>query len=115
MKERIKRVLIIDDEADTCLLLKAYLERLHIQVAYASEFEKGLEKIAIFEPELIFLDNYLPDATGVNELPTIKKNYPALKVIMISATAHLKEKAMTAGADGFIEKPLSFKAVEAFL
>ncbi|MBC8112354.1 MAG: response regulator [Verrucomicrobia bacterium] len=115
MTKKIKRVLIIDDEEDTCQLIKAYLERSQIEVAYANEFRRGIEKIEDFEPELIFLDNYLPDATSVCELPQLKKRFPDITIVMISATAHLQEKALTAGADGFIEKPLSFKAVKAFL
>ena len=59
-KERLK-VLIIDDEKDLCLLIKAYLSRKNCDVHTAYTLSEGLMQVDQFLPDILFLDNNLPD------------------------------------------------------
>jgi two-component system, OmpR family, response regulator len=104
------KALIIDDEIDICYLLSTVLRNKNIQsvlVNSLKEARQALEEMQI--PEFIFLDNHLPDGMGVNFIGYLKKNYPACKVIMITAydTPEDRSKALFEGADLFIAKPFS--------
>jgi two-component system, OmpR family, response regulator len=107
-----KSVLIIDDEEDLCLLLGAYLKRYVGNIQYAFDLESGLEKANSLPPDIIFLDNNLPDGTGLEAIPRFLATSVHVKIVMMSAMSHLDKKALQAGAIAFLEKPLSFRAVQ---
>ncbi|MEO8712712.1 MAG: response regulator, partial [Parafilimonas sp.] len=59
-------------------------------------------------PSIIILDNKLPDGLGVDFVTYIKKNYPDIKIVMISGNASsVKDAALENGADLFLEKPFT--------
>ncbi len=101
--------LIIDDEIDICYLLGSLLRNNNIQTDYANTI--GEAKLALEKqcPEIIFLDNHLPDGMGIDFISYVKKNYTSSKLIFITAyaTPDDKRKALTEGADMFISKPFS--------
>ena len=110
-----RKILIIDDEEDICLLMKNYLQRRQSEVKYALNLKDGLRMIEEFHPDIIFLDNNLPDGIGLEEIGAIKKGHNQVQLIMISAMNHLREAAFKEGADHFLDKPISFKAVVAII
>ena len=109
------RILIIDDEADFCLLLKNYLSRLGHQVDTANTLQDGLNAVASFSPDIIFLDNHLPDGLGWQQVPFIKKTYPETHINLMSAyythLAHLQNYPDVT----FIEKPIALKDINRLL
>ena len=107
----INSILIIDDEEDICKLLSIYLGKKIQNVTYALNLKDGKTKKDTIHPDVILLDNNLPDGVGINYLKEIKSSDKNVFVIMITATANIKEQAMKFGADGFIEKPISFSAL----
>ncbi len=110
-----RRILIIDDEEDICLLMKNYLQRRQSDVKYALNLKDGLRMIEEFCPDIIFLDNNLPDGIGLDEIKAIKKDHNQILLVMISAMNHLREAAFREGADHFLDKPISFKSVVAVI
>lgn len=58
------KVLIIDDEEDLCLLIKTYLSRKDCEVFTAYSLSEGLKKLNDLLPDILFLDNNLPDGLG---------------------------------------------------
>lgn len=110
-----RKILIIDDEEDICLLMKNYLQRRQADVKYALNLKDGLKLLEEFHPDIIFLDNNLPDGIGLEEIRTIKKSHNQIQLVMISAMNHLREAAFREGADHFLDKPISFKAVVAVI
>ena len=100
--------LIIDDEEDVCLLLKRFLQKNGMIADYAHTIEDGMIKMKAGHPQLILLDNNLPDGFGVQQIANIKHEVNDAQVILVSAMTHLDDEARTAGADGFLAKPLSF-------
>ncbi|MEA5425764.1 MULTISPECIES: response regulator [Arcicella] len=104
--------LIIDDEKDTCLLLKHFLKRKGIYSYYALTLQEGIGKALEVKPNWLFLDNNLPDGFGIDRVKEIKSLSPNSKIIMISAMGNLFELASSVGADSFIEKPLDFNKIE---
>lgn len=103
------KALIIDDEIDICYLLGGLLRNNNIQCSYVNSISEA--KVALQKqcPEIIFLDNHLPDGMGIDFISYVKKNYSSSKLIMITAyaTPAEKRKALLAGADMFIAKPFS--------
>jgi DNA-binding response OmpR family regulator len=104
--------LIIDDELDTCLLLGMLLKKFGILSLKVHTLADGFEKLITEKPQLIFLDNNLPDGTGIDRIEMFKTQLPDSKLIMITAMSALRERALTLGADGFIEKPLDLRKIE---
>mgnify|MGYP002778626832 CR=1 len=106
-----KRVLIIDDEEELCLLLGAFLRKKNARVDYALTLREGLAKLTQAHPDLILLDNNLPDGIGLDQIEAIRQQERGVRVVMMSAMNNLKEKALAAGAEAFLEKPVSFGAI----
>ena len=106
----VKKALIVDDERDICFLLSNILKQANIQPVLASsitEAEKILQSPHAFY--YVFLDNYLPDGLGINQVKKWKELYPSIHLIMITAHDSYEErnKAKGDGADHFISKPFS--------
>jgi two-component system KDP operon response regulator KdpE len=102
-------VLIVDDEPDICFLLGNMLKQQSFVPVMANTIHEGLSKLSQFTPALLFLDIHLPDGSGLDIIKGIKKDYPGLKIIMMSAYDGAREqsRAIEEGADIFISKPLS--------
>lgn len=109
----IHNAFIIDDEKDICYLLSNMLRQKAIKTESASSIAEAISALEGKEPEVIFLDNHLPDGLGVNFIKRIKHDHPLSKIIMVTAhdTASDRSKAMNEGADYFMGKPFSREAV----
>lgn len=109
-----KRVLIIDDEADICLLLSGLLRRLGYQPTCAHFIEEGRQCLSSQQFDAIFLDLNLPDGLGFDLLSAIKEMQADAKIIMISAFDGQAERrrATDQGANYFIGKPFTRRSVE---
>ncbi|GAA0532982.1 response regulator [Chitinophaga japonensis] len=107
-------ILIIDDEPDICRLLQMSLAKQGYSVKYVHNLRAGLQHIQRQQPDILFLDIHLPDGSGLEVLPIIKQQYPALRVITISAYDNglEKQKALSAGASYFLAKPFSIKNLD---
>ncbi|WP_301923549.1 response regulator [Ferruginibacter sp.] len=106
-------VLIIDDETDICYLLGSLLRKKQIQSKFVNTLKDAANILELNEPEIIFLDNHLPDGLGVNFISYIKRFHPLSKIVMITAHDNLadKQKAIKEGVDYFIGKPFSKETV----
>ena len=109
-----KRVLIVDDETDICLLLSGLLRRLGYQPTCAHFIEEGRQCLSSQQFDAIFLDLNLPDGLGFDLLPMIQQEQTAAKIIMISAFDGQAERrrATEQGASYFIGKPFTRRSVE---
>ena len=107
------KVLIVDDEKDICYMLGMVLKRKNHESTYANSLQEAEKALVTYKPNLIFLDNNLPDGLGVNYISHLKKNHPDAKIIMITAhDAYLdRKKAIEIGADEFIGKPFSVEKI----
>ncbi len=80
-----KKILIIDDETDLCLLLKEYFLRKSYDVIIAHTLQEGKMLLDSYKPDILFLDNNLPDGTGWSQAPLFAANFPATYIVMVSA------------------------------
>ncbi len=80
-----KTVLIIDDEQDFCLIMKNYFTRKGYNVHLAYSLSRGLELLQETRPDILFLDNNLPDGNGWDNLDQIVEKFPQLYTYLVSA------------------------------
>ena len=106
-----KLVLIIDDDDDLCQMLKAILSESFDNIQYTHNLEMGKKLLSEVLPDVIFLDNNLPDGQGLSLVKFIKETLPAARVILITAMDNSKEEALQSGADIFLEKPLTHTSI----
>jgi two-component system OmpR family response regulator len=83
-----KKILIIDDEADFCLLLRSYFTRRKYEVYFSYSLTHGLELLDAIHPDVVFLDNNLPDGSGWDMAEEIKSKFPSIELNLISAYRH---------------------------
>jgi len=90
------------------MLVKNVLKKAgHEVIGEAKDGAEALDKIESLKPEIITLDNILPDMTGIDILRVMKENDLKAKVIMISAVGQLSaiEDATELGVFQYIIKP----------
>lgn len=102
----MKRVLIIEDDADAANVLEAYLRRENYHVAIASDGVTGLDLSQSWKPDLILLDIMLPGMNGTEVLAAVRRKGD-IPVIMVSAMGDTPDKigALRYGADDYVVKP----------
>src|SRR5271170_6165646 len=100
-------ILIVDDDAEIRELLGQVLSRAGLQPHMAKDTAALKELMGRVQPEVVLLDYKLPDATGLDLLPIIKKEWPEAEVIMLTghATYDVAVEATKRGAFHFQEKP----------
>lgn len=103
---QMKRVLIIEDDADAANVLEAYLRRENYHVAIASDGVTGLDLSQSWKPDLILLDILLPGMNGTEVLAAVRRKGD-IPVIMVSAMGDTPDKigALRYGADDYVVKP----------
>jgi DNA-binding NtrC family response regulator len=103
-----KKVLIIEDEGDMCLLLNIMLNGKEMELEHVKTIASAEEYLQREKPAVVILDNKLPDGFGIDFISFIKKNYPSIKIIMISGyDGSARDVALHNGADIFLEKPFT--------
>lgn len=104
-----KRVLIIDDERDICMLLSSILEGLGHHVRSSRSLISGKRQFTAFEPEVLFLDINLPDGNGLNDVPSFRELNSSVDIFIISAYYSQNEikEAEAYRVKGFIQKPFN--------
>ena len=104
------RVLVVDDQPPNVRLLEAILTPRGYEVSSASSGEEALGKIAESEPDLVLLDIVMPGMDGYEVCRTIRERTETayLPVVMVTASGdEQKVKALEAGADDFLTKPIN--------
>ncbi len=102
-----RKVLIIDDEIDLCHLLKSYFLRKNYEVYLSHTIEQGVAFLKTLQPDIVFLDNNLPDGTGWSIAPTIAEELPNVYLNLISAFHPTVPKMPEHTHFSVIEKPIS--------
>ena len=103
-----KKILIVEDEGDMCLLLNILLNGMEFELDHVNTILAAHEHLLKELPSIVILDNKLPDGFGIDFISFIKQRYPSVKIIMISGfDAAAKDVAMENGANIFLEKPFT--------
>ena len=101
------RILIVDDETDFCLIMKNFFTRKGYDVSLAFTLEEGLNKIRESCPEILFMDNNLPDGNGWDAVEGIVEKIPQIRTFLVSA--HRNKTSYNGKHQNIViwEKPIS--------
>ncbi len=107
--------LVIDDNRDTCEVLKHILMGAGAKVCVANTVREGLHQLSINKPDVILTDLAIPGESGIVLIEEVRKSAAGISkipIIVLSACAFEsdRDKALTAGASSFMPKP--FKPVD---
>ncbi|MEO6230656.1 MAG: sigma-54 dependent transcriptional regulator [Ferruginibacter sp.] len=104
----MKKLLIIDDDIDMCLLLERFFTRHQFEVKSTHTGKKGLEELERNKPDAILCDFRLGDTDGKELLIQIKQITPEVPVIIITGYSEIKMAVdvMKHGAYDYVTKPL---------
>lgn len=102
-----KRLLVVDDDADIRKVLRANLELHGFDVATVGSWTEARGILGKELPDLVVLDLMLPDGDGMNICSDIKRTYPKIPIIMLTARDKISDKVtgFECGADDYIVKP----------
>ena len=109
---RRKKVLIVDDEVDLCMLMKAYFNRKQYDVYLAHSLADGISQLKQVSPDVIFIDNNLPDGFGWDAIPELSLKYPDTKYHLTSAFRSVLPHAIDRSKITLWEKPISLKDLD---
>lgn len=108
-----KKILVVDDNIDSIMILRSILESQGYTVLTAQSGLEALEIVAREIPDLVLLDVMMPQMSGIEVLERIKTTHATSKVPVIMVTAKIQdEDVMTGyqhGADYYITKPCTAK------
>jgi DNA-binding NarL/FixJ family response regulator len=103
------RVMVVDDSRLTRLSVKTMLKSAHNEIELVGEAEEGhqaIEMVGKLMPDVVLMDIGMPIMDGVRATQAIKKQYPSVKVVML--TSHEEEDdvldAFSSGANSYCLK-----------
>ena len=108
----MKKILIIDDESDLCLLLKSYLSQKHHEVFISNRLQDGIKKAVEIRPDVVFLDNNLPDGQGWDKASWLQQQFPFMHIVLMSAFKAIPRHFDDDERIHILEKPLSFSTLD---
>ena len=119
----MKKILVIEDNTENMYMMRFLLEKKGYLVLEAGTGEEGVKQALANRPDLILMDIQLPGMDGLETTRRIREseidgNIPIVAVTSFAMTGD-RDKAMAAGCNGYIEKPINLdtfiQTMEAFL
>lgn len=109
------KILIVEDEKELSDGIAFYLKSEDYVCETASDFNKALAKIDVFDYDCILLDITIPGGSGLDLLKELKANNKMDGVLIISARNSLDDKitGLTLGADDYLSKPFHLSELSA--
>jgi CheY-like chemotaxis protein len=106
-------ILVVDDEASICLLLRDVLTRFGHQVETCQDGTKAVELASQQEFDLVFLDIRMPGMSGLEALRNLRELRPNTAFVMITGYAQtdVMEECLRSGAAACLSKPFSISQV----
>jgi len=111
-KKSLAKILVIDDEADTILLLRGILEREGYEVYGAANGLEALKRVKSIQPSLIISDMMMPQMDGWQTIQELQKivDLPIIILSVLNQTESIV-RALELGADDYITKPFDTSEV----
>jgi len=105
---RDPKILVVDDDPDLRMFLKAAFRREGYEVDEADRGGSAQEVMRAKAPDVVLLDLYLPDMTGFDVLEWVAKSHPAAKVVIMTGHGEIATavRAMKLGALDYLIKPV---------
>lgn len=105
------KILVIEDNEQNLYLIRYILEECNYEVFSAMDGKEGIKLAASLRPDLILLDIQLPIMDGYAVARHLRQNPDLAKTSIVAVTSYAmpgdREKAIEAGCNGYIEKPIN--------
>jgi CheY-like chemotaxis protein len=107
----MKKILIVEDNEDNLYLIGFIVKKGGYNVIEARNGHEGVELAGKEKPDIILMDIQLPDFDGLETTRRIRKSDSVSDIPIIALTSYAmagdKQKALEAGCNGYIEKPIN--------
>ncbi len=112
-EQETKKILIVDDEIEMRIALEATLKREGYETVTAENGQVGLDRLGKEPFDLVLTDMRMPEMGGMDLLRSLKKHYPNVQVVMMTAygTIDSAVESMKVGAFDYLLKPFSAEIV----
>lgn len=109
-----KKVFIFDDNQELLELCTYILEEIGCEIKTSIVSDQPDIQVREFMPDIIFMDNWLPNISGIEATRILKANEQVkhIPVIYFSANNNVSDLAKEAGADDFLAKPFDIADLE---
>lgn len=103
----VTRVLVVDDDDEMRALLRRTLEMDGYEVTDLSRGTQVVETLRRAPFDLVILDKEMPGLTGFDLLPIVRREFPAVPVMLVTAFGgrQIAASALRLGATSYLEKP----------
>jgi len=114
MDNNEKKIVIFDDDEDILSICSFILEEQGWKVFAYTDCNKIVEKVSAILPDVILMDNWIPDDGGIIATQTLKKtaDLKNIPVIYFSANSDIEILANHAGAETYLAKPFDLEDLE---
>ncbi|MFD0795275.1 response regulator [Mucilaginibacter litoreus] len=114
MNEKQKTIVIFDDDEDILSICSYILEEQGWQVHTFTDCNNITDKVSAISPDVILMDNWIPDAGGIIATQTLKKDevLKNIPVVYFSANSDIQLLADHAGAETYLAKPFDLEELE---
>jgi len=114
MNKTEKKIIIFDDDEDILSICSYILEEQGWEVHTYTDCNNIIEKVSGIYPDVILMDNWIPDAGGIIATQTLKKHEDLKKipVVYFSANSDIQLLADHAGAETYLAKPFDLEELE---
>jgi CheY-like chemotaxis protein len=107
-------ILVVEDNERNLKLLRDVLEYAGYEVCAAQTAEDGIALAVSKPPDLVLMDLQLPGIDGVEALRRLRQSPRTAGIPVVAVTAQAmkqdRERALAAGFDGYVEKPIGVRA-----
>jgi two-component system cell cycle response regulator DivK len=114
MDNKAKKIIIFDDDEDILSICSYILEEQGWEVHTFTDCNNIIEKVSGIIPDVILMDNWIPDSGGIIATQTLKKNnaLKSIPVVYFSANSDIQLLADHAGAETYLAKPFDLEELE---
>jgi two-component system, cell cycle response regulator DivK len=110
-----QRILVVEDNERNLKLIRDVLQFAGYEIVEASSGEQGVALAQDCDPDLVLMDLQLPQMDGMEALRLLRESARTRDVPVVAVTAFAmkedRERAFGAGFDGYLEKPISIRAL----
>jgi diguanylate cyclase (GGDEF)-like protein len=108
-------VLVVDDDPNLRRIASTVFEHEGMSVRVAADQAQALAEVDKRKPDCIVVDVYLPDGSGYDLVETLRArpdgDSPAVLIVSVRSDFQGRVRAVTAGSDGYFEKPVDWEAL----
>ncbi|GFM37015.1 response regulator [Desulfovibrio psychrotolerans] len=111
------RVIVMEDDLLLRRMLESILKTVGYTVLSAGDGAEGMRAVRTHGADIVITDLFMPEQDGLQTIMQLKREFPAVRVVAMTAGAsylsieNARAAATLIGADAFIEKPLDHRVL----